>query len=158
MGFLSAIKALSIAWSRKQARRVFPCKGCTHNCCTGRHNSMKMTRLEAEQIWAWLGPVQRKRFVEKARQVIADHRLDKDPGRHYRCPFLTEGSRCSLSAQVRPLACLSFYPDDNGDCYIPEGRHDRQFQALMDANRKKYGRAKILPIPLWLARMARRDA
>lgn len=119
---------------------------------------MRVTRLEAEQIWGWLSPARRGRFAERARRVIRDRSLAKDPSRTYRCPLLMEDLRCSLPATIRPLACLSFYPDDHGDCYIPEGRHDAQFAALLGENRRRYGRVRILPIPFWIARLAGKGA
>lgn len=120
---MDALKAVQIS--------CINCKTC--ECCTFTSNSMKVTPLEAVELFSWLSHNERinPALKSKLESVVQHYRLDKDDfgngkrsfiRRTYTCPFLIDGPKgCSIAPEAKPYGCLAFNPTQqasylNFDC------------------------------------------
>jgi Fe-S-cluster containining protein len=95
------------------------CSSCTGLCCTFAKNSMRITPLEAIEIYDDLVSHERwnDELTKHLDKVIKEFRLDSTilvGKRHtfrrtYTCPFFKHSSLgCSLSPKIKPYGCLAF--------------------------------------------------
>lgn len=136
------------------------CFNCDGHCCTKQSNSMKITPLEAFELFLFLENQDLNLLKDKLRENISEFRLEhevytgkknnKSLRKTYTCPFYTSGSKgCSIRLENKPYGCLAFNPkltDDNGStCGLNEGQFlAREQQYLEDENKaNQYLREKL---------------
>ena len=140
------------------------CFNCDGHCCSKQSNSMKITPLEALELFLSLVNQEDKQDLnllkEKLKKNISEFRLDHEVytgkkhnnsmRKTYDCPFFTSGNKgCSIRLENKPYGCLSFNPkliNDNGsNCGLNEELFlAREQQYLEDENRaNKYLKDKL---------------
>ncbi len=123
LAYLKARRALLAKMRRRQAA-VFSCAGCDGRCCTARHNRMRVTPLEAVHIARYLTrifrrtPAARAATEDRIQESIERFSLKKtEAPQAYTCPFFRAADHvCTLPATVKPIGCLAFNPNLEGNC------------------------------------------
>ena len=124
----SSIKTRSVLIEKMSSNRTqeISCKGCPGTCCTYQSNSMKVTPLEALDLYFYLLKFDRlnTEFRERMVNNISEFRLDKDLShgknfslrRYYTCPlFLNKELGCSIDNDHKPFGCLGFEPQQKSE-------------------------------------------
>lgn len=97
------------------------CSQCEGFCCTYEYNSMRVTPLEALELYCDLNRKSffTKDFILDLKENIKKYRLsyDIEDGRgrilrrYYTCPlFMNKSLGCPVDPNSKPLGCLGFYP------------------------------------------------
>ncbi|HYC76182.1 MAG TPA: pseudouridine synthase [Planctomycetota bacterium] len=118
-------------------RTIRTCERCGE-CCTDRHNTVRILPAEAERIAEHLrGAAAARRAEFEARLAAAVERYRLKPGdgaKRYTCPFLEEDRSCALPFDVKPTACLSFNPLSPDRCDMQSELFDAAHAAVEAAN------------------------
>ncbi len=102
----------------KSGKHCYDCQGF---CCTYSNNSMRITPLQALDLYEFLSLNDRinEELVSELKRNIKDYRLDKEISlgrgrelrRYYTCPFFKPGAKgCSVDIEYKPYGCLAFNP------------------------------------------------
>ncbi len=97
------------------------CGGCSGPCCTYQKNSIRITVIEAIDLYLYLRESNTWSYElsQRLRDNIKDFRLDSHLmigsrnsfRRTYTCPFFKhESLGCPLPKDVKPYGCLAFNP------------------------------------------------
>ncbi len=97
------------------------CFNCKGYCCTYSYNSMRVTPLEALDVYFYLlnKNLINQSLVKKLEKNIKDFRLDrevyisgdKELRRYYTCPFYKTGAKgCGIGLGHKPYGCIAFMP------------------------------------------------
>lgn len=108
------------------------CAACSAPCCTFRHNTMRITPLEAVELRDWLIGQNRWNETTRERLQACTERFDlaNEVGdgrgqalrKSYTCPFFVPGPQgCTIDPDHKPYGCLAFNPrrsgvTEGGDC------------------------------------------
>ena len=106
----------------KQFAQNQNCSKCQGYCCTFEFNSMRMTPLEALDLYQYLKREKRinQDLIETLKATIKNYRLDYEIitgrgtllRRNYTCPFFQAGAKgCSVAPEAKPYGCLAFNPE-----------------------------------------------
>lgn len=106
-----------------QGYHCFDCTGAW--CCTFEYNSMRVTPLEAYDLYSYLekNNLINDELIEKLIQCQKHYRLDKEISagrgtelrRTYTCPFFAgETLGCTISRDAKPYGCLAFNALEKG--------------------------------------------
>lgn len=144
------VKARAWTLSRMALRQRGPvkCRDCDGRCCTSRYNRMRVTPHEARVIadhLRALGPAALKSAILRLKASVRRYRLRAEPeAQAYTCPFFQQGDHsCGLPFDVKPVGCLAFNPDKEGNC----GLDPLLFYPAHDAA-KRLAPGEAIPIPV----------
>lgn len=133
-----------------------------HACCRRPLNQMRISPLEARAIEQAFrrDPELRRRLpavLDRVRRELADLR-DSEDRQSFDCPLL-EGTRCLVHDVAKPVGCTAWHPPAPGGDSSPYTRRGwKAFEQRDALNDRLYGTTwKLKVIPLWLARVFRRD-
>ena len=101
------------------------CSSCKAPCCTFKKNSMRITPLEAKELYNYLSENEKlnEELINRLQECIKEFRLDvtllmgkrNSFRRTYTCPFFKNQSLgCSIPNQFKPYGCLAFNPTQVG--------------------------------------------
>jgi hypothetical protein len=101
------------------------CVGCSGPCCTYKKNSMRITVIEAIDLYIYLkeNKLWNAELIQRLKYNIKEFRLDSHLmigarnsfRRTYTCPFFKhESLGCPIPNESKPYGCLAFNPLEEG--------------------------------------------
>ena len=125
------------------------CNACKGYCCTFAHNSMRITKEEADAILPHLTTSDWERIDSCIERFQLERPLTGDGQRsflrrYYTCPFFDEdATRCMLLKTMKPYGCLAFNPT------LPNETEGRGCKLTLKMPEHLQGQ-ETLPIPVAL--------
>ncbi len=142
---------------RDDAKSGFDCRSCVGTCCTFSSNSMKIDKLQAQDMKNWLVSQDRwnEELTQSLQNCIDEFRLDKDISfvkvrRTYTCPFFNgDKLGCTIDPDYKPYGCLAFNPRESG---VKAGGNCRSNLELLKKC-EPFTADETLPIPVALLKL-----
>jgi hypothetical protein len=121
-------------------------------CCLDAHFvNVQITRLEAIAITRVLDSLPAKRR-EKVYSRIVDtvekHALKEGSPQSYACPLFEKGIGCLVHETAKPLPCIAHACYDREEDLPPDELLAERETQIDKLNRRVYGTATFLPIPI----------
>ncbi len=144
--------------------RAKPCSTCETPgiCCRDEHFvNVRVTRLEAAAIVRRLDELPgsvRDAAVARAAAAAEKYGLDGSDDtamKTYACPLFEKGTGCLVHDAAKPLPCIAHACYEREADLPPDELLEEREAMVAELNRRVYGSALTLPIPVAIARSRR---
>jgi Fe-S-cluster containining protein len=140
-----------------KAKSCLTCKTQGACCLDAHFVNVHVTRLEAVSIRETIGalPLEKQSEIHRRVEETVEKyglRAEGDTfAKTYACPLFEKGTGCLVHRSGKPLPCIQHACYENREDLPPDELLTEQEGLVENLNKRIYGSASWMPLPLWLA-------